>query len=172
MDGKGERQVVQCARRLLFDPEHAFRDAARRLRARSREIRDSKNQQNCARGTLVEIWDGAVFILFLATHTFWLPLAAEDPQQRDAALVVGCKNMTILALHHQIALLLRCDCGHTPRLILVSIRELCGVTPLPSGLHRTGGGAPRPRRGRAPQLARERWAPSSRARPTPTPLPP
>ena len=50
-----------------------------------------KKSQNCARGTFVEIWDGAVFILFLATHTFWHPLAAEDPQQRDAALVVGCK---------------------------------------------------------------------------------
>ena len=96
MDGTRERRVVQCARRLLFDPEHAFRDAARRLRARSREIRDSKNQQNCARGTLVEIWDGAVFILFLATHTFWLLLAAHDPQQLDAALGVRWKNIVDL----------------------------------------------------------------------------
>ena len=33
--------------------------------------------------------DGAVFILFFATHAFWLPLAANDPQQLVAALVVG-----------------------------------------------------------------------------------
>ena len=44
-----------------------------------------KNQKNCAR---VEIWDGAVTILFLATHTFSLPLGADDPQQLDAALGV------------------------------------------------------------------------------------
>ena len=86
--------------------------AARRLRAGVAKFATQKISKNCARRTLVEICDGAVFILFLATHAFWLPLAAEDPQQRDAALVVGCKNMTILALHHQIALLLRCDCGH------------------------------------------------------------
>ena len=93
MDGKRERQVVQCARRLLFDPEHAFRDRGAAFARRSREIRDSKNQQNCARRTLVEIWDGAVTILFLATHTFSLPLAAHDPQQLDAALGVRWKNM-------------------------------------------------------------------------------
>ena len=55
-----------------------------------------KISKNCARRTLVEIWDGAVFILFLATHTFWLPLAAEDPQQRDAALGVRWKNIVDL----------------------------------------------------------------------------
>ena len=96
MDGTRERRVVQCARRLLFDPEHAFRDRGAALRARSREIRDSKNQQNCARRTLVEIWDGAVTILFLATHTFSLPLGADDPQQLDAALGVRWKNIVDL----------------------------------------------------------------------------
>ena len=70
--------------------------AARMHAPRSREIRDSKIQQNCARGTLVEICDGAVFILFLATHTFWLPLAAHDPQQLDAALGVRWKNIVDL----------------------------------------------------------------------------
>ena len=45
--------------------------------------------------------DGAVFILFFATHAFWGPLAAEDPQQLVAALVVRCKNITILALHRK-----------------------------------------------------------------------
>ena len=70
--------------------------AARRLRARSREIRDSKNQQKLCPGNSGEIWDGAVFILFLATHAFWLPLAAHDPQQLDAALGVRWKNIVDL----------------------------------------------------------------------------
>ncbi len=96
MDGTRERRVVQCARRLLFDPEHAFRDRGAAFARRSREIRDSKNQQNCARRTLVEIWDGAVTILFLATHTFSLPLGADDPQQLDAALGVRWKNIVDL----------------------------------------------------------------------------
>ena len=88
MDGKRERQVVQCARRLLFDPEHAFRDRGAAFARPESRNSHSKNQQNCARRTLVEIWDGAVTILFLATHTFSLPLAAHDPQQLDAALGV------------------------------------------------------------------------------------
>ena len=70
--------------------------AARRLRAGVAKFATQKNQQNCARRTLVEIWDGAVIILFLATHTFSLPLAAHDPQQLDAALGVRWKNMVDL----------------------------------------------------------------------------
>lgn len=97
MDGTRERRVVQCARRLLFDPEHAFRDrGAAFARPESRNSRLTKSQQNCARGTFVEIWDGAVIILFLATHTFSLPLAAHDPQQLDAALGVRWKNIVDL----------------------------------------------------------------------------
>lgn len=97
MDGKRERQVVQYARPVLFDPEHALRDRGAAFARRSREIRDSKkSEKNCARGTFVEIWDGAVIILFLATHTFSLPLAAHDPQQLDAALGVRWKNIVDL----------------------------------------------------------------------------
>ena len=62
----------------------------------SRNSRLKKSAKNCARGTLVEICDGAVFILFLATHAFWLPLAAHDPQQLDAALGVRWKNIVDL----------------------------------------------------------------------------
>ena len=96
MDGTRERRVVQCARRLLFDPEHAFRDRGAAFARRSREIRDSKNQQKLCPGNSGEIWDGAVIILFLATHTFSLPLAAHDPQQLDAALGVRWKNIVDL----------------------------------------------------------------------------
>lgn len=98
MDGTRERRVVQCARRLLFDPEHAFRDRGAAFARRSREIRDSKNQKNCALELSLRggRWEGAVTILFLATHTFSLPLAAHDPQQLDGALGVRWKNIVDL----------------------------------------------------------------------------
>lgn len=63
--------------------------AARRWRARSGEIRDEPISEIVPGELLNTRDDGAVFILFFATHAFWGPLAAEDPQQLVAALVVG-----------------------------------------------------------------------------------
>ena len=89
MDGTRERRVVQRARRLLFDPEHAFRDrGAAFARPESRKIRDEPISEIVPGELLNTRDDGAVFILFFATHAFWVPLAADDPQQLVAALVV------------------------------------------------------------------------------------
>ena len=82
--------MPQCARRLLLDPEREPRDRGAGVCApRVAKIRDEPISEIVPGELLNTRDDGAVFILFFATHAFWGPLAAEDPQQLVAALVVG-----------------------------------------------------------------------------------